>query len=79
VLLRGVSCSSRPRVVGRGHLKLALRRPGRPVLDCIGFDLGDLCDPERPPDTLDLVGNVSLNEWNGQRSAQLQLLDLRAA
>ncbi|MCA9753715.1 MAG: single-stranded-DNA-specific exonuclease RecJ, partial [Gemmatimonadetes bacterium] len=78
VLLKGARSASKPRVVGRGHLKLGLRRNGAPSLDCIGFDLGDLLD--RVDDSpLDVVGNVSVNQWNGRRSAQLQILDLRAA
>lgn len=78
VLLRGVERANRPRVVGRGHLKMGLRRPSAPTLDCIGFDLGDRSEglPDGP---LDLVGTISANEWNGKRTAQFQILDLRAS
>ena len=79
VLLRGVQKASRPRIVGRGHLKLGLRREGAPVLDCIGFDLGGIVEQGFPDGPLDVVGNVSVNEWNGNRTAQLQLLDVRGA
>jgi hypothetical protein len=47
-------------------------------LDCIGFDLGGRLDNGGLPDgPLDLVGHVAVNEWNGRRSVQLQLADLR--
>ena len=39
-LARGLEVAGRPRVVGRGHLKLNLRRNGRTV-DAIGFDLAE--------------------------------------
>jgi single-stranded-DNA-specific exonuclease len=76
-LLRGARSVGRPRVVGRGHLKMSVRRD-EGGLDCIGFDLGGRLDDGRLPDgPLDLVGHVAVNEWNGRRSVQLQLADLR--
>jgi single-stranded-DNA-specific exonuclease len=74
-------CGAEPagaiRVVGRGHLKMSLARSGSRALDCIGFDLGDRIDPADPPRVLDLVGQVTVNEWNGRRNEQFQIVDLR--
>jgi hypothetical protein len=76
LLLRGVTPSARPKVVGRGHLKLSVRRGRNGDLDCIGFELGDR---EFPPVRADLVGSVAVNEWNGRRIAQFQIADFREA
>jgi single-stranded-DNA-specific exonuclease len=78
-LLRNVRCEGRPRIVGRGHLKMALQRDGQPSLACIGFDLGDHVRRGFPQGPLDVVGHVSINEWNNRRNPQLQILDLREA
>ena len=78
-LVRGARPVSRPRVVGRGHLKLRLAREGQPPADCIGFDLARHLENGFPQGELDLVGHVTVNEWNDRRMAQLQVLDFREA
>ncbi|MEP7293814.1 MAG: single-stranded-DNA-specific exonuclease RecJ, partial [Chloroflexota bacterium] len=67
------------RTVGRdeNHLKLKLGRRGDVSLDAIGFNLGDWA--RRIPPCVDLAYNLEINEWNGNRSVQMNLLDLRAA
>ncbi|NNE43921.1 MAG: single-stranded-DNA-specific exonuclease RecJ, partial [Gemmatimonadetes bacterium] len=77
-LLRDVAPAGAVKVVGRGHLKMGLGRNGRP-LDCIGFDLGERVDPSRPPEHMDVVGHVTINEWNDRRNEQLQVIDFREA
>ena len=78
-LLSNALPSGPPRVVGRGHLKMAVRRDGQPALDCIGFDLGNRVEAEFPRGAIDLVGTVAVNEWNGRRTSQLQVLDFRGS
>ncbi len=78
-LVRGTTPASPPRTVGRGHLKLRLRRQGAPTLDCIGFDLAGRAAGGFPAGKIDLVGHVAVNEWNGRRIPQLQILDFREA
>lgn len=78
VLLPRVSAVGRKKV-GRGHLKMGIRRADRSTLDVIGFDLGDRADLDFPRGSVDVVGNVAINEWNGRRTAQLQLADYREA
>jgi single-stranded-DNA-specific exonuclease len=78
-LVRGATPVSAPRTVGRGHLKLRLRRQGAPALDCIGFDLAERAADGFPPGKIDVVGHVAVNEWNGRRVPQLQILDFREA
>ena len=59
------------------HLKLKLRgSEGRPI-DAIGFGLGDWA--RRIPRHIDAAFHAELNEWNGRRSLQMRLLDIRPA
>jgi single-stranded-DNA-specific exonuclease len=76
LLLRGVSPVARPRVVGRNHLKLSVRRPQDGDVDCIGFELGER---EFPAGAADLAGSIAVNVWNGRRTAQFQIADFREA
>jgi single-stranded-DNA-specific exonuclease len=78
-LLRGGWLGRRPKIVGRGHLKMTLRRDSRPDLDCIGFELGGIIEDGFPSEPLDVVGHVSINEWNERRTVQLQIADVREA
>jgi single-stranded-DNA-specific exonuclease len=67
------------RTVGRdeGHLKLKLGRRNDSPLDAIGFNLGDWT--RRMPPVIDLAYHLEINEWNGSRTAQMNVLDLRPA
>ncbi len=67
------------RTVGKegGHLKLKLARTGHPPMDAIGFNLGGWM--AQMPDRIDLAYQLEMNEWNGHRSLQLNLQDIRPA
>lgn len=67
------------RTVGKddNHLKLKLARRGAAPLDAIGFNLGEWAG--HMPQMVDLVYQVEINEWNGVRSVQMNLLDVREA
>ncbi|OGD62722.1 single-stranded-DNA-specific exonuclease RecJ [Candidatus Berkelbacteria bacterium RIFCSPLOWO2_01_FULL_50_28] len=63
------------KTVGNGkHLKGTLSL-GQSQLPFIGFSLGlrqaDL------PDNADLIGHLTINEWNGTKDVQFQLVDIR--
>lgn len=67
------------RLVGKDerHVKLKLGRPGLPPVDAIGFHLAS-----NYPDgasRVDVVYHLEINEWNGQRTPQLNLQDVRPA
>lgn len=67
------------RTVGQDdrHLKLLLSRNGGPPIDAIGFNLGD-----RMPvltDCVDVAYLLGVNEYNGRRTVQLVLQDVRPA
>jgi len=68
------------RTVGNGqkHLKLRLSAPlSRLVFEAIGFGLGELLSQLSPEKTIDIVYNLSLNEWNGNRKLQLKIKDIK--
>lgn len=71
------------RMVGNGtkHLKLALRsNDGSPkIFDAIGFKLGSEFSDLKKEDLIDVVFNLSEDEWNGAKKMQLKLIDLRLA
>lgn len=68
------------RIVGNGnkHLKLSLRaEKGSPkIFDAIGFGMGEKFSFSKN-DIVDVVCNMSEDEWNGNKKIQLRLLDLR--
>jgi single-stranded-DNA-specific exonuclease len=67
------------RLVGKDekHLKLRLTRAGQPPLDAIGFNLGEWA--AEMPARIDAAYELDMNEWNGKRTLQLNLKDIRAA
>ena len=71
------------RMVGNGtkHLKLALRATdGNPkIFDAIGFKLGDEFSSLKKDDLIDVVFNLSEDEWNGSKKMQFKLIDLKLA
>jgi single-stranded-DNA-specific exonuclease len=67
------------RLVGKDsrHLKFKVARAGRPPLDAIGFGLGEWS--EYLPGHVDIAYQLEINEWNGRRSLQLNVQDIRPA
>ena len=60
------------------HLKFKVARAGRPPLDAIAFGLGEKWG-QNMPRHVDVVYQLEINEWNGRRSLQLNVQDLRPA
>ncbi|WP_235183915.1 single-stranded-DNA-specific exonuclease RecJ [Hymenobacter sp. IS2118] len=67
------------RVVGQGHLKLRLASADAqgPAVDAIGFGLADYLSEIEQGQPFSACYTVELNEYRGQRSVQLRLLDVR--
>lgn len=60
------------------HLKTVLCADSASTrFDGIGFGLGERLIDLKSGDMLDIVGNVDENEWNGRKSVQLRILDIR--
>ena len=66
------------RTVGRtgGHLKLVLERDGN-TLDSIAFGLGGIYSELTKETKPDVVYNIEENIWNGNKSIQLKVKDIK--
>lgn len=78
LVTRGVMLKEK-RIVGVDgqHLKLKLVGPGGAPLDAIGFRLGERA--RDLPDVVDIAYQLDMNEWNGSRTLQLVVQDIKAA
>lgn len=65
------------RAVAKGGLKLTFRAGDGPSFDAIGFGLPPDAGEIRGP--IDAAFHVDENHWNGRRSLQLRVRDLRAS
>ncbi|SDW29183.1 exonuclease RecJ [Marininema mesophilum] len=59
----------------KNHLKLLLEAGGR-SLDAVGFRLGELAEEISPSANLEILGELSVNEWNNRRMPQLLIRDI---
>lgn len=57
------------------HLKLTLKDEGN-IIDAIGFNMGELVDEYLIGDKIDVVGTLEINEFNGNRTIQINLKDI---
>ena len=60
----------------RNHLKLQFHEDGK-TLDGIGFGFGNLYYAVSPNTPLQVVGELGINEWNGNRKPQMMIQDMR--
>jgi single-stranded-DNA-specific exonuclease len=61
------------------HLRLLLRRNGGPALEAIAFRMGHLAEALRRHPRIDLAYTLEAREWNGERSLQVNVKDIRRA
>ncbi|QHT62033.1 single-stranded-DNA-specific exonuclease RecJ [Paenibacillus lycopersici] len=77
LLLTGITLADRKTMGKDGaHLKLSLAGQGK-MLDAVGFGYGHLAERLTSGAKVEVVGELAINEWNGQRKAQFMLSDLR--
>ncbi|TJY41412.1 single-stranded-DNA-specific exonuclease RecJ [Cohnella pontilimi] len=60
------------------HLKVTVERDGC-SLEAIGFGMGHLAEKLPAGRSLDLLGELSVNEWNGSRRVQFVVQDLASS
>lgn len=60
------------------HLKIQFKRDKK-IIDAIGFQMGHLAALITDTDEIQLVGKLQINEWNGTRTVQLLIDDLKIA
>ncbi|SEM68998.1 single-stranded-DNA-specific exonuclease RecJ [Paenibacillus sp. OV219] len=77
LLLHGITVADR-KAMGKEskHLKLSVSGQGK-LLDAVSFGSGHLTDRLSHGAAIELVGELSVNEWNGQRKAQFMINDMR--
>jgi single-stranded-DNA-specific exonuclease len=76
-LVRRAEVAGYPRVVGSGHLKLALTDGAR-RLEAIGFGMGERIGEANPAlGPIDVAFKLEENVWNGRTTVQARLVDLR--
>jgi single-stranded-DNA-specific exonuclease len=76
---RVIAVPGSARIVGQGHLKLRLASADEtgPALDAIGFGLADYLPQISEGQPFQACYTVEMNEYRGQRTVQLRLLDVR--
>lgn len=77
VIIHGVHIDDK-RTMGKEnqHLKLSLVQE-RATLDAVAFNKGIMAERIAPYTTADVLGELSINEWNGRRKPQLMMQDIR--
>ncbi|WP_127529678.1 single-stranded-DNA-specific exonuclease RecJ [Paenibacillus kobensis] len=58
------------------HLRLTVGS-GKSRIEAVGFGFGELSERISQGAEVDLIGELSVNEWNGSRKPQLMLQDMR--
>ena len=64
------------KIVKEKHVKLVVRKDGI-TLSGIGFNLSEKFSLIHPDKALDIVYTIDENEWNGETSLQLKVIDFR--
>ncbi|MCD9025671.1 single-stranded-DNA-specific exonuclease RecJ [Cohnella silvisoli] len=59
------------------HLRITIEQAGQ-TIEAVGFGMGEYRDRLAPGIRVDLLGELSVNEWNGNRKAQLMFQDFRS-
>lgn len=59
------------------HLRLLVKHNSDQVRKVIGFKFGDFSNQVRVGDKIDMVFEVGVNEWNGNRELEIKLVDIR--
>lgn len=58
------------------HLKSQFQQ-GEQFIDAIGFGQGELAHHISPEAKVDIIGHLSINEWNGRQKSQIIMKDIR--
>lgn len=75
-ICRNISDTGNSRVLKEQHIKFSLKQ-GNVMISGIGFNLADKMPLLLTKQPLDFVFTIDENEWNGERSLQLKIIDFR--
>lgn len=67
------------RIVGNNHVKFQFNMNTGKSISGIGFNLKDKYEKIGPTTPLDIVYTITENEWNGQTTLELNILDFKAS
>ncbi|MEK7072796.1 MAG: single-stranded-DNA-specific exonuclease RecJ [Patescibacteria group bacterium] len=60
------------------HLRAMVSQTNHPIIHkIIGFSLGEWCAKLKVGDKIDVVFEIGVNEWNGNKDLQLKIIDLK--
>lgn len=59
------------------HIRLMLKHGSNAIYKTVGFSFGYLSDKLNKGDKVDIVFEVDINEWNGNRDLQLKIIDVK--
>jgi len=79
LLTRGVVDTGSARIVGEDHLKMTLRMAGTkgPNFEAIGFRMGGHFERVKSGEPFSVIYTLEENEWNGRRTLQLNIRDIK--
>lgn len=77
-LSRGVTNSGYSKIVKEIHLKFSLKQE-QTILNGIGFNLANKYHLLENNQAIDVVYTLDENEWNGNRSLQIRVIDIRSS
>lgn len=59
------------------HLRLTVRTKSGKIIKMIGFGFGDWREKIKRDDLIDVIFQISINEWNGNKQLQYKIVDLK--
>ncbi|MCU0431573.1 MAG: single-stranded-DNA-specific exonuclease RecJ [Cytophagaceae bacterium] len=76
-LCKGVQDSGRSRLLKDLHLKLSIKQGNSAICEAIGFGMPEYFERIKKGDKFNLCFSLEENEFNGERSLQLQIRDIK--
>jgi single-stranded-DNA-specific exonuclease len=64
-------------VVKEKHLRLVIYQQGSRTMNCIGFNMGEKLEIVKSKNTFDILYHIEENEWQGNITLQLKIIDVR--
>jgi len=77
-ITRGVTDTGYSKIVKEDHIRFSLKHQ-QTTLTGIGFNMADKFELLQMKKPLDVVFKIDENEWNGNKSLQLRMLDIRVS
>ena len=78
-LARNVTDTGYSKIVKEEHLKLSVKQRNSNAMSGIGFFMADKFELVNSKKPFDMVFTLEENEWNGNTTLQLKVIDIRAS